>query len=72
MFYLGGGGKKRLPTVLVEAKYDGQTWQEAKIGRLCFTLVVEEAKDFTQSWWEPNMMDSLVHRKPELADYVLP
>ena len=69
MFYHGGGGSKRLWTILVEDKYDGQTWQEAQIGEVCFTLVVKEARDCTQSWWD--MMDSL-GRKPKLAESVLP
>ena len=40
MFHLGGRGSKRLHTVLVEARYDGQSRQEAKIGGLSFTMVV--------------------------------
>ena len=31
----------RSRTVSVEAKYDGQSWQEVKIGRLVYTLLVD-------------------------------
>ena len=64
--------KQQVADSPAKAKYDGQSWQEAKIGGVCFIPVVEEARDQRQSWPKPNMIDSLANRKPELADYVLP
>ena len=43
------GRKKELQIDSGEAKYDNQSLQEARNGR--------------QTWWKPNMMDSLGRRR---------